>query len=235
MSSGVPQAHGHGRGSLPSPLDDGDHAAVMMLQERERRRIGFDLHDGPVQAMSAALLQLRLLENASGPELHEGLEAVSRLLSGALGEMYALVECLSGRSLDGDGLRAKLEACVAELARSDGLEVRIDIAGEEPAMSDSLQIAIFRIVQEALSNVRRHAGARRAVVRLHLEPAEVVCTVEDDGGGFAVGAEAAKGGRERFGLLGMRERARLLGGRCCVVSAPGCGTTVGVRIPVWRP
>jgi signal transduction histidine kinase len=211
-----------------------EHAAAVMLQERERRRIGFDLHDGPAQSISAALLQLRLLEGTSGNDLESGLSAVREMLGTALGEMYELIDRLGSKALDHTGLIAKIEACVKDLAARGEMAVDFRVEGAEAPMSDSLQIALFRIIQEALSNARRHSGASRVSVRLSMHGGEdVACLIEDDGRGFDPDLASAAG-RERYGLVSMRERARLLDGTCTIDSAPGAGTRVGVRIPVWH-
>jgi two-component system sensor histidine kinase DegS len=224
-----------GRGTAPGRAGSAEHAAVVMLQERERRRIGFDLHDGPAQSISAALLQLRLLEDSSGDELTSGLSAVREMLSTALAEMYELIDRLGNKALDHERLVEKIEACVNDAASRDGMDIDFSVEGIESDMSDSLQIAVFRIVQEALSNALRHSGASRVNVRLRLGDDEVVCRIEDDGRGFDVAvAGATRPGRERYGLLSMRERARLLDGTCVVESEPGAGTRVVLRIPVWR-
>jgi signal transduction histidine kinase len=220
-----------GDGIVPQRSVSADHAAVVILQERERRRIGFDLHDGPAQSISAALLQLRLLEGSSG----EGLSMVREMLSAALAEMYELIDRLGNKALDHERLVDKIEACVNDITSRDGMEIDFTVEGVESEMSDSLQIAVFRIVQEALSNALRHSGASLVSVRLNLGDDEVVCRIEDDGRGFdVVGAAAPHAGRERYGLVSMRERARLLDGTCSIESEPGGGTRIELRIPVWR-
>jgi two-component system sensor histidine kinase DegS len=212
-----------------------DPALAFELQERERMRVGFDLHDGPAQTMSAALLQVKMLESAEGAELHTGLSDLRATLSTALSEIYALIDELGGRAADGETLESRVRACVDKLAASTGIETQLTFEGDSGHASPSLEIAVFRIIQEALSNVRRHSLAQHVDVAVRFTDACVECEIADDGVGFAHEASPVpRKGREHFGLHGMHQRARLLDGDCTISSAPGSGTCVSVRIPVWE-
>jgi two-component system sensor histidine kinase DegS len=212
-----------------------EYSVIADLQERERLRIGFDLHDGPAQTLSAALLQIRLLRDADGEPLRASLDDLSAMLKSALGEMYALIDDLGCRSPAADGLAPRVEVQVTAFRDRHGLDCELTIEGPDAPVSRSMQIAVSRIIQEALSNVARHSGASKVEVRLHLSEKDVMCEIADDGCGFAM-ADAMKrrDGRERYGLISMRQRAELLDGRCIIDSAPGHGTRILVRIPVWR-
>lgn len=213
-------------------------AAGISLQERERLRIGFDLHDGPAQTMSAALLQVKMLQDLEGDALRCGLAELRSTISAGMEEVYELIERLGGRDSTDDDLQARVRSAVDSFSDRCDIEVDLLIDGDDcgGSVSPSMQIAVARIVQEALSNVSRHSGASHASVALHLSPTEVVCEVTDDGAGFArEELGVSRRGRQPFGLHSMRERARLLDGECVVDSAPGMGTRVCVRIPVWRP
>jgi len=211
-------------------------AAGINLQERERVRIGFDLHDGPAQTMSAALLQVRMLEDLEGEALHNGLAELRVTIAAGLEEIYELIERLGGRESQSDDLSSRVTALVESFRSRSDVGIGLSIEGEAGPLSPSMQIAVARIVQEALSNVSRHSRATRVDVRLDLLPEEVRCEVSDNGRGFALDGEgASRRAREPFGLHSMSERARLLDGECIVYSSPGAGTRVVVRIPVWRP
>ena len=198
-------------------------------------RVGFDLHDGPAQTMSAALLQVKMLERTEGAELHEGLSDLRATLSTALSEIYALIDELGGRAADGETLESRVSACVDKLAASTGIDAQLTFEGDSSHASPSLQIAVFRIVQEALSNVRRHSRAQQVEVAVRFTGACVECEIADDGVGFANDADPIpRKGREHFGLHGMHQRARLLDGECTISSTPDSGTRVSVRIPVWE-
>lgn len=215
--------------------DDGNSCSILDLQERERLRIGFDLHDGPVQTMAGALLQARMLEGVEGEALRSGLDELRTTLTAALDEMYALIGDLGNRFLEADGLAAPIEAYVSAFSSRSGVDVHFTVRGEEVPVTRSLRIAVFRIVQEALSNVKCHAGATRVDVRLTLSDGEVCCDVTDNGCGFIpCEKDVVRGRRECYGLRSMRDRAKLLDGVCSIESAPGSGTTVRARIPIWH-
>jgi two-component system, NarL family, sensor histidine kinase DegS len=223
------------------PIDSGNRqgrlraSSAIDLQERERVRIGFDLHDGPAQTMSAALLQVRMLQDVEGEELAQGLDELRSTLSVALKEIYALIEELGGRDSETTDLVTRIRSCVDGFSEQYGIAADLTVEGTCGDVTRSLQIATFRIVQEALSNVGRHSEASRVHVSLQLSPDEFRCEVSDDGRGFSpADVPVSRRSREAFGLRSMSERARLLDGECTVESAPGEGTRVRVRIPVWQ-
>ena len=226
-------------GTVPSPgaglpvLTGTDASSA--LQERERVRLGFDLHDGPAQSVSAALLQVKMLDGLRGEDLRQGLVDLRTTLAGALAEMYELIENLGGKGLEHEGVVRKIEVLVGTFGDQSGLHPTLTVEGAEPETTHSLQVAIFRIVQEALSNISKHAEAQHVDVLLNFSDDEIACDVQDDGKGFDPdAAETHAGRRERYGLNSMRERARLLDGRCLIESSPGHGTLVAVRIPTWQ-
>lgn len=235
------RSHGPSTGSDCSvmtgqPRGGSRASSAIEMQERERVRIGFDLHDGPAQTMSAALLQVRMLQDLSGAELDTGLLELRGTITAALEEIYELIEALGGRGAAGDDLAARVRSCVEAFTTRSGIPVAVEIDGDAGQFSASLQIATTRIVQEALSNVHRHAGASHVDVKLDMSsPSAIACSIADDGKGFSVDeALTSRRGREPFGLRSMTERARLLDGECMINSAPGDGTEIRFEIPVWR-
>jgi signal transduction histidine kinase len=225
-----------GRPLLIANSQDPAHASTSIdLQERERVRIGFDLHDGPAQTMSAALLEVRMLDGLDGDALQRGIDELRSTLTVALEEIYALIESLGARDSEGLDLAGRVRSCVEGFRDRFGIPAELEVEGDCGQVTPSLQIATFRIVQEALSNAGQHSRASRICVHLVLSPADVRCEIEDDGVGFVQGQPVmARSGRETFGLRSMSERASMLGGVCIVDSAPGAGTRVSVTIPVWR-
>jgi signal transduction histidine kinase len=197
--------------------------------EEERRRWARELHDETLQSLAALRLGLAAARRAKDdPEAIDGLlsEAVQQL-DGEIATLRALITELRPAALDELGLAAAITA-LAERNRILGLEVDADVA---PEVADRLcdadcQIAIYRIVQEALSNARKHGEATRAVASVAADGQHIFVTVRDDGNGFDPIARTTG-----FGLLGMRERAELLGGTVDIDSAAGQGTTVTVRLP----
>jgi signal transduction histidine kinase len=215
--------------------DVADAVAILELQERERVRIGFDLHDGPAQTMSAALLQVRMLQDLTGPDLEAGLNELRATISAGLEEIYELIETLGARGSGGDDLVSRIRSCVDTFSSRSDIPISIEMSGDAGEVSPSLQIAAARIVQEALSNVGRHSAAAHVAIRLDLTPDVISCRIADDGTGFDLReALTAQRNREPWGLHSMTERARLLDGECVIESSPGAGTVVRFAIPVWR-
>lgn len=208
--------------------------SVWRVQEDERRRIARDLHDGLGQTLSA----LRHRIEALGASRHDaGFEArlsdALALCDGALQETRHLARLLRPQILDDLGL----EAAIRWLARSTGEQARcrveVDvIALPEPLPPDIAGVA-FRVVQEALANIARHAHATQVVVRVGRRDAHLVLLIVDDGRGcdLAAAQAAASDGRSS-GLAGMRERVLLFGGRFQAISAPGEGMQIRVLLPL---
>jgi signal transduction histidine kinase len=166
---------------------------------------------------------------------------MENLAANSLDELRRLIADLRPSHLDDLGLPATLRWYGKEVQERSGLKVHVEISGEQRVMPPSARIALFRIAQEALNNTVKHSGATSAWVRLAFEAEEIRLEVGDDGSGFepgrqlGLGAESnsAAGARPSWGLLGMRERAELLGGVFRVESHPDQGTLVSVTIP-WR-
>jgi signal transduction histidine kinase len=209
-------------------------ARVIDAQEAERARVARDLHDDIGQALTSVLLGLRLVEgvvSAGGaPEaVRERLEEVRTLVADALGSVRHLAFDLRPTVLDDVGLVAALERLVAETATRHGLVACLDLDGldADRRLAPALETVVYRIVQEALTNVARHAAATAVEVRVAADTAAVRGEVTDDGKGFEPAPVASS-----LGLAGMRERAALAGGRLEVVSAPGAGTRVTFEVPL---
>ena len=183
-------------------------------QEGERSRLARELHDGVAQILDL----LPLLQQLTGM-LEKGLLETRRTIAD-----------LRPPDLSGRGLVAALEDLVREMEARWSRTIEAEFPQQVADLTPTQEILLYRIVQEALTNACRHSGARRIRVQLHpdLKEGWWILTVEDDGEGF--NPEEAKG-RDRWGLIGMEERARLLGGRFLLRSRPGEGTRIEVRIP----
>ena len=198
----------------------------------ERNRLAQDLHDSVKQQVFAAAMQVAaarhlLDQNPGQAKIH--LEEAERLARQAQRELTALIRELRPAALEGKGLAAALREYVAEWARQTGIDADVHVQGERP-LPLHVEQALFRIAQEALSNVAKHSGATRAVVRLVWETEHVVLTVEDNGQGFDVEASLGQG----LGLRSMEARARRLNGYLRVESRPGEGTRIIARCPVTQ-
>jgi signal transduction histidine kinase len=211
--------------------------------ERKLVRTAFDLHDGPLQDLAALGAELRLLRTQIGEA--EALRAdvlVGRVddVSARLGELDHSLRTIA-RSLEtstladiplGDALRREAEA----FGRRTSIAVDVNVAGDLDALTMSQRIAVVRIVQEALSNVRCHSEATEVHVDLRATDDGIDLRIADNGRGFDLRATASAAARRgRLGIVGMNERVRLLGGVFSIDSMPSLGTTVFVSIPAWRP
>ena len=202
---------------------------LLKIQERERQLVSYEIHDGLAQYLAGAIMHLEAAEHAAagsaeGRDLAEGL----RLLRAATDEARRLIGGLRPPALDELGIIEAIETLVSD-ARID--VPRIDFIHRLPRrrLPPDVETTIFRIVQESLSNIRRHANAEAVSVRLEqLGDDAVRVVVQDDGVGF----EPATVSDDRFGLEGIRQRARLLGGEPAITSGPGHGTTVSVTLPI---
>ncbi len=204
---------------------------ILTAQEEERRRIARELHDEASQALSSLMVGLRLLEKeADHPEVIAArVTELKRMTDGVLENLHRLAMDLRPASLDHLGLVAALRQYVEEYSRRYGLAVQFEAVGlEGERLPPAMETAIYRIVQEALTNVARHAQATRADVLLERRDDRVITIVEDNGIGFDPEMAMQDG---RLGLFGIRERAEMLGGTLLVESATGAGATVFVEIP----
>ncbi len=205
--------------------------------EGERRRWARELHDETLQSLSALRIGLSTAGRSQRPDaLPQAVGQAVAQLEEAIANLRALITDLRPAALDELGVQAALEG-LAERSMRHGLEVDVSIdlhyeQGRERARhAPEVETAIYRIVQEALTNAHKHGAAKRAVVEVTEQGATVQLSVRDDGAGFDPEAETET---EGFGLLGMRERIELLSGKLLLDSAPGRGTTVRASIPAQR-
>ena len=206
--------------------------SVFRVQEEERRRIARELHDGIGQNLTALKHQLSLLTaEAPDPVLQAGLGAAVDLCAQTLADTRELSRLLRPQVLDDLGLAAALRWLGRAVGEKAGLVVAVD--ADVPAFDDELQTLFFRIAQEALTNVVRHAGAREAAIALGVRDGHAVLTVWDDGRGFDVDAAlAAASAGGSSGLGGMRDRVALHGGRLRIDSDADGGTRLHASVPL---
>lgn len=201
---------------------------LVQVQENERRRLARDIHDGISQRIVSLAFHLSAASSALGddPEFaSKQLATAKELADAALDETRTAIAGLRPSVLDDLGFAAGVES----LARATpGLDVELDVDGIDH-LADHVVTALYRIVQEAMQNVVKHAQARRVVVRVRCTDASVILDIADDGRGFDVRHDDPD--RTTYGLSGMHERAELVGGRVHVTSTPGEGSTVRVVVP----
>jgi PAS domain S-box-containing protein len=207
---------------------------VVTSQEQERRQVAGDIHDDAIQAMVAVTLQLQALGGRlRDPRSSELLERLAATATESVGRLRQLAFELRPPLLDEVGLAAAIDQYAMRAGELAGFVVQVsdESAGELP---DELRVVAYRIVQEALANVRAHAHASRVAVRLEEVDGGVLARVSDDGAGFLPGlVERRPAGH--LGLISMREQATMAGGWCRIASAPGMGTTVELWLPRPKP
>jgi signal transduction histidine kinase len=204
---------------------------LVELQENERRRVARELHDEAGQALTSLSVGLRLLERDAGrpSSVLERAAELRRIAEGVQVNLHRLAADLRPAMLDHVGLVPALGQLAETLAGREGPDIRVEAArvdGER--LPVELETALYRIAQEAMTNAVRHSRARRVTVVLQRRGRRLAMTVADDGEGFDLEMTPHGG---RFGLVGMRERAEMLGGTLSVESSPGGGTTIVVEVP----
>ena len=204
---------------------------VLTAQEAERRRIARELHDETAQTLTSLLVGLRGVEESQ--DLGQAREAASTLrglVSAALEGVQRMARGLRPSVLDNLGLEEALERLGLEVSRTNGFVVDVHSTGPRlPRLPEALEIALYRVAQEALTNASKHAAPQAVSILVHRSPTEIRLVVEDDGKGFDISKAVSEA---QLGLVGMRERAHLVGGSMTIESSPATGTTISVSVPV---
>ena len=206
---------------------------IVNAQEAERQRIARELHDATGQSLTAVALGLhgvRRLMDSNGEAARLHLRELEQYATDALAELRHIIADLRPSQLDDLGLTAALQWYVREFSNHYAIRTSLSVRGGAYRLPPEYEMALFRIVQEGLTNVAKHAQASRADVRLWFRADRVCLIVVDDGRGFS--RETAVEQAEGWGLRGIRERAALLGGRCVIRSAPGFGVQIRVCVPL---
>jgi PAS domain S-box-containing protein len=198
------------------------------VQEQERQFICNELHDGTIQFLVGALMRLQSPSFAAGNK--EAFAQVEGYLVRATSEARRLIAGVRSSLLDDMGVVAAIDDLVAQ-NQDMGLAVRVYRDHDFRDLDEKVAVTVFRVVQEALSNIRKHAGVQEAEVELRRGENEIIFIVRDEGRGFTPGGEKP----ECFGLRGMRERVLLAGGKFSLTSAPDKGTTVRCELPLTPP
>lgn len=203
--------------------------------ERECKRWGAELHDGPAQSLGNLILKidgLRRSRRDSDPELARALDDIYQELAGCHASVRRMIE-EARAPFAGGGLLSAIRAYTEKLAAETGLTIRLDLPDALEGIHANVQIMLFRVVQEALLNVKKHARATQVAVRVDSGCGHLAISIEDDGVGFdpdLLEPRMGSGGKQ-VGIAAMRERAEILGGFLEITSRPGQGTRVRVVVP----
>jgi two-component system sensor histidine kinase UhpB len=204
----------------------GSTRRALGAQEGERLRIARELHDEVGQQLTALLLRLTSARREAGPGLAPALVEAQDLTRDSLDDVRRVARELRPEALDDLGLASALATLCERLAAQAELHVDRSLQPVLPPLTDEEELVVYRVAQEALTNVLRHAGTDRAKLALHVDGEDLILDVRDEGRGFDVDAVAANG------LAGMRERALLVGAALEIRSRPGHGTVVRLTLPL---
>lgn len=221
-------------------LQNNIHSYIQQItraQEEERKRIARDLHDDVSPYILILIQKLDDLTSGQRPKLSTVRERIEGLRAQAVEALEALRRCAQGlrpRVIDDLGLVAAIEWVAEELEKDQGIKATVEISGMDRKIPPETQIVLFRIAQEALNNIRKHAQASRVVIKVKGDTDNIMLTVDDDGKGFEVPERIENMvSAGKLGLMGIYERARLLDGSIQIKSEPGKGTRIIIKLP-WR-
>jgi signal transduction histidine kinase len=210
---------------------------TVRAQELERQRIAHELHDEIGQTLTALGMGLRAISDSAStrPErVNKQARELQSVVDTGLSGLQNLIMGLHPPQLDDFGLMAALRWFSVQVKDRFGLTVTVTSRGDEADLVEEVRTVLYRIVQESIINVTRHANADHAGVLVVFDEDEVNILVEDNGCGFDVDATLNKSGNPSWGLLGMQERAALVGGECVILSTPGAGTLIQVCMPLAK-
>lgn len=207
-------------------------AKIIRAQEEERRRVAREIHDGPAQAMANIVFRAEVCERLVDVDIARAkneLKDLREQVRVALRETRTIIFDLRPMTLDDLGLVPTIRRVLETIKDRCDIFSEVKILGEEKRLDSHIEIGLFRIIQEALNNVEKHAKASNVWVRIDFRPGVVSAVIEDDGQGFDTASAA---GNESFGLMGMNERINLLAGELTIKSEIGKGTRIFVTVPL---
>jgi two-component system sensor histidine kinase NreB len=207
--------------------------ASIDAQEAERERVCLEVHDGVAQTLVSAFQYLQALENTPLYQMPEAKQRITRatgLVRQAIQEAREVINSLTPATLRGLGLVATLRQELRQFQRETGCKVEFE--ANWPRLAKDTEVTLYRIVHEAVTNVRKHAGSRRMRIELTREADRLVAQVSDWGVGFNLKQHDLAATDHGIGLFSMRKRAELLGGTCDIRSALGKGTAVRIEVPI---
>jgi len=212
------------------------HQRLLRGREEERKRLAREVHDRAVQDLIRLSHELGTCQGLlKGSPLNERLEGTRGEMLDLLGELRRICTHLRPPTLDILGLDSAICSHVDAFSTQWTGTVDLDLAKDKKDLSEEVAISLFRVCQEALANVAKHAEATRVQIRLSLSPDEVELSIQDDGQGFVVPSRLGLFAKEgHFGLLGMEEQIELVGGRLQVISQPGEGTEIKAQVPLAK-
>lgn len=209
--------------------------SIIRAQEEERRRVAREIHDGPAQLLANVVLRIDVCQRLADQDpsrVRDELQQLKELVRISLQDVRKVIFDLRPMALDDLGLVPALRAYAKEFQARTTIEVDLAAYGAERRFDPAFEVAVFRLIQESLTNVDKHAQATKVWVTIEAKNHELRATVKDNGIGFDVEEARRQGAGVKFGLTGMRERAELIGGRLTLESEPGAGTRIQFEFPL---
>jgi signal transduction histidine kinase len=210
---------------------------LLRIQEEERRKISRELHDGIGQTLTALRVEIHQVHFAAtggAPNGEERLSRARKLAEEAVRTVKDISLLLRPPLLDDLGLEPALAWLADQFSRRTGIQCRLRTEGLQEQLPDDLKTCVFRVIQEALHNCEKHASPTRIEIAVEQKGDTLTICVEDDGAGFALNNNNTPARHAGLGILGMRERAVLLGGTLAIRSSPGMGTKLSLTLPIAR-
>lgn len=208
--------------------------SIIKAQEEERKRVAREIHDGPAQSMANIVMRaefcLKLLEK-DPTKVQDELYNLMELVRQSLKDVRKIIFDLRPMVLDDLGLVPALKRYIEHYAKEYGIFVETSVLGRERRLDSSLEVALFRVVQESLTNIKKHASADQVVIKIEFLRDKVNVLIRDNGCGFDKDKVLSEKQYEGFGLLGMKERIQLLKGNLNIKTAPGKGTEINLSVP----
>ncbi|MFZ5631244.1 MAG: sensor histidine kinase [Bacillota bacterium] len=209
--------------------------SIIKAQEEERRRVARDIHDGPAQLLANIVMRaefcLKLID-IDHTRVRDELCALQDMVRQSLQDVRKIIFDLRPMVLDDLGLVPAVKRYIEDFKTQYGLPVDLVVLGNPRRFPMAVEVALFRVLQECLSNIRKHARANQVMIKVEILPNKINLSIKDDGIGFNLNKVINGGNREGFGLLSMRERTQILKGEISINTAPGQGTLISVSVPI---
>jgi len=209
--------------------------SIIKAQEEERRRLARDIHDGPAQLLANIVMRaefcLKLLEVDPHKIAHE-LQALQYMVRQSLQDVRKIIFDLRPMVLDDLGLIPAIKRYIDDYQAQDGCPVELVVIGKHRRFSMTAEVALFRVIQECLNNIRKHARATHVLIKTELTDTRINMSIKDNGTGFDTEKVLNGDMKNCFGLVGIRERTQILNGELKISSSPGQGTLVNISIPI---
>lgn len=206
---------------------------VIQAQEEERRRLAREIHDGPAQSIANLIFRVEVTEKLINKDLNKAkdeLDGLKKMIRFSMQNVRKIIYDLRPMSLDDLGLIPTVKRYIENYIKQTGIFIKFDIVGRTKRLSNTYEVTIFRLIQESLNNIFKHAEARIAKVRLEYGKENINLFISDDGIGF----NPSKVEEEKYGLISMEERCNLLGGEINITSEHNKGTKIKILLPTRR-